>query len=750
MTDIDPRFRQMGRGAMRRRRRGLFWRGAAGLAVVAVLGVLAWPRVAPRIGAWLQPDPALDMVQVEAQFDIAPVVRIDTFTDIPGDPLIIPAPQDGQSPDLQRQPAPAALAASRRVASPAAELAVLDSRLVAQDRQLVAALPSTREEFALFQAERSRERVMNASFGTAPDAAPDTAPGVPEDQRATSGIAFLRDAVNRVPLWRELILETTAETRPEILLAENGFDPAQAERVAARLRGQLGLAETLPAGSVLALRYRPSGGLRVVIQLTLYDRQGYVGSLALSAAGQLVPAADAWADQMLLQELMARKTLPAAAGQQRLLDVIYSAGLRNEVPTEIIGEALALMSQVYDLDGYADAADRLELIYSAADAGRPGAVLFVGVSGPSGDKRCYVVPARTDAAADEGFECYAPGARVQQRTAAEQMLPPVGGVLSQRFVPPSAETQEGRGQVAWTAPQGSPVMAAAAGRVTAIQGDTVEITHEGGLVSRYIGLAAPAPKLALGSEIARGAVIGQTGKPGGQNAGQNEGQNEGAKAAQEQPDLAFMLLVDGKPVDPMPYFGSGTEALASDSIESLIGHIIRVESAGNASARNPRSTATGLGQFIESTWLRMMRSYRPDLVVSLSQRELLDLRLDADMSRQMVRHLAQENEGYLRARGHAISAGRLYLAHFLGPAGADQALRAAPEQSVDSVMGAAVVSANPFLRGWSIAQLQNWAERKMSGQAAAPMVTVVPEVATSPEVRAFMAEMDRLRAARRG
>ena len=729
MTQIDPRFRQMGRGAMRRRRRGLAWRGGIGLVVLAGLGVLAWPRVAPQITAWLEPDPAVDMVQVEAQFDIAPVVRIDTFTDIPGDPLIIPAPQDGRSPDMQRHPAPAALTASRRVGPVAAELAVLDSRLVAQDRQLVAALPSTREEFALFQAERSRERVMNASLGSTTNAAP----GVPEDQRATSGIAFLRDAVSRVPLWRELILETTAQTRPEVLLAENGFDPLQAARLAARMQGQLALDETLPAGSVLALRYRPRGNQREVIQLTLYGQQGYIGSLALSAAGQLVPAADAWADQSLLQDLLARKDAPAAAGQQRLLDVIYSAGLRNEVPTEIIGEALALMSQVYDLDGFADATDRLELIYSAAAAGRPGAVLFVGVSGPSGDKRCYVVPAKTG----EGFECYAPGARVQMRTAQEQMLPPVGGVLSQRFVPPSAEMQEGRGQVAWTVPQGSPVVAAAAGRIAKANGDTVEIAHEGGLVSRYIGLAAPAPGIAEGADVAQGAVIGQTGKAAN------------LTAAEGQPDLAFMLLQGDRPVDPMPYFGSGTEALASDSIESLIGHIIRVESAGNASARNPRSTATGLGQFIEGTWLRMMRSYRPDLVVNLSRRELLDLRLDPDMSRQMVRHLAQENEGYLRARGHAISAGRLYLAHFLGPAGADQALRAGPEQSVDNVMGAAVVSANPFLRGWSIAQLQNWAERKMSGSAAVPMVTVVPEMPASPEIRAFMAEMDRLRPTRK-
>ena len=71
---------------------------------------------------------------------------------------------------------------------------------------------------------------MNASFGTAPDAAPDTAPGVPEDQRATSGIAFLRDAVNRVPLWREALARGLGGVRREEL--EFPMEPPEAFDVA--------------------------------------------------------------------------------------------------------------------------------------------------------------------------------------------------------------------------------------------------------------------------------------------------------------------------------------------------------------------------------------------------------------------------------------------------------------------------------------------------------------------------------------
>ncbi|WP_289896347.1 M23 family metallopeptidase [Paracoccus sp. TOH] len=718
MAEVDPRFRQMGKGARRRRRRVSALRGGAAALVLTGLGAWLGPMLAPRVSALLTPgaDPA--MVQVESQFDIAPVVRGDTFTDIPGDPIIIPPPEAGEGEGARQLPAPAALAVSGRVPGRAAQLALLDSALVPRDRQLVAALPSTREEFALFQAERGRERLMNASL-----ALPGSGAAAPDP---ASGIVFLRAAANRTPLWRETILETARDTTVQALLTENGFDADSASRLAERLQSQLSLPGGLPRGAVLALRWRPRDGGREVVQLSLYGPQGYLGSLALSAAGQLAAAADAWADQPLLQDAMARAGTPAPQGQQRLLDVIYSAALRGDVPPEVIGEALALMSQVFDLDGYADPEDRLTLIYADGAADRPGAVLFVGISGPSGDKPCYVVPA------DEGFECYAPGARVRRPDASDGLLQPVGGVLSQRFVPPSAggEAETGRGQVVWTAPQGSPVMAAAAGRITALDGDSVEISHADGLLSRYLGLAAVTPDLARGAEIARGAVLGRAGLPPGRS----------------EPGLAFQLVQDGRPVDPLPLLGGGGEVLASDSIEALIGHIIRVESGGDATAKNPRSTATGLGQFIEGTWLRMMRSYRPDLVATLGARELLDLRLDPALSRQMVRHLAQENEAYLRARGHGISAGRLYLAHFLGPAGADLALRADPAQSVESVMGPAVVGANPFLRRWSIADLRNWAERRMSGPAgAAAPVQTMPAQPLTAELRSFVAEMDRLR-----
>ena len=99
----------------------------------------------------------------------------------------------------------------------------------------------------------------------------------------------------------------------------------------------------------------------------------------------------------------------------------------------------------------------------------------------------------------------------------------------------------------------------------------------------------------------------------------------------------------------------------------------------------------------------------------MSTEELLELRFDPTLSREMVANLARENEARLRHFGHSITAGRLYLAHFLGPDGAHQVLAASSDASIAALMGASVIAANPFLTGKDCALVISWAEKKMSG-----------------------------------
>jgi type IV pilus biogenesis protein PilP len=159
--------------------------------------------------------------------------------------------------------------------------------------------------------------------------------------------------------------------------------------------------------------------------------------------------------------------------------------------------------------------------------------------------------------------------------------------------------------------------------------------------------------------------------------------------------------------------------------DEILSRIIGVESGGNATAQNPRSSARGLGQFIQSTWLDMIGRHRPDITAGKSRAEILALRDDPQLNADMTMLYLRENRAQLQAAGVPTDPGALYLAHFMGPGGAVQALRAAADTPISRLMSNAAISANAPIRhnGRSFAQftaadLRSWASAKM-GQPVA-------------------------------
>ena len=100
------------------------------------------------------------------------------------------------------------------------------------------------------------------------------------------------------------------------------------------------------------------------------------------------------------------------------------------------------------------------------------------------------------------------------------------------------------------------------------------------------------------------------------------------------------------------------------AIKSIVERIIQVESNGDPNAKNKRSSATGLGQFLDETWLDLIRTYRPDLARGRGKGEILELRRDANLAREITSRFTEQNAGMLRKRGLPITPGTLYLAHF--------------------------------------------------------------------------------------
>jgi hypothetical protein len=161
------------------------------------------------------------------------------------------------------------------------------------------------------------------------------------------------------------------------------------------------------------------------------------------------------------------------------------------------------------------------------------------------------------------------------------------------------------------------------------------------------------------------------------------------------------------------------------AIQAVVERIIIVESHGDPNAKNQRSSATGAGQFLDGTWLELIRTHRPDLVRGRNEKELLELRRHPELAREIATRLVEQNAAMLRRRGLPVTPGTLYLAYFAGPAGAVAILSVAENADAASLMASAdasgkttrekLVSANPFLETFTVADIKNWAERRMRG-----------------------------------
>lgn len=130
----------------------------------------------------------------------------------------------------------------------------------------------------------------------------------------------------------------------------------------------------------------------------------------------------------------------------------------------------------------------------------------------------------------------------------------------------------------------------------------------------------------------------------------------------------------------------------------------KLESSLNPAARAPTSSAAGLYQFTNGTWLQTLErhgaSHGMDWAGAMidggrvadpaMRAQIMAMRFNADTSALMAAELANDNKADLTALlGREPDAAELYLAHFLGTGGSREfltALNTAPGQSAASVL----------------------------------------------------------------
>ncbi|PTE10896.1 M23 family metallopeptidase [Mesorhizobium helmanticense] len=758
--DTSFRLKKQARAALRRRR--LWRRLSAGLAVIVLLSIATGFYLTANYWSFGDEDEELQAVEGTDDVPADASVYVPAIIDLAGDPMWITlAPDAGAATKGKVIPRPAEL--DQAGVSP--QIEILSDVMLSASEKFMTTIPSTQEDFAFFQAQRQTPAPPSSDLqddpqllepGEAPVASgpqadtddPEAGWGetiaageaaLPAFQKTqienNTSVAIVTSEYQRFEATADIFVKILNDRSLDSVALDAHFPTEDARLAGEALKALFGR-ESLEPGYVVAMRgFRPARETTAMslMQVSIYAKNVFVGTLTRNAAGAFVSGVDPWVREDLFNYSGAQAE-GTHKRQYRLLDAIYSTAARNNVPTGVIGEAIMYLSRGQDLDAFASQDQRLVLIYSQRPRGKEetaGRVLYVGVQGSEKSLDCFVFQQ-----SDGQFACVSGDDQVRSLTVTNGMVTPVNGVMTSTFGPrkhPILGTVRIHKGVDWAAPLGTPIAAAFDGEIV-FQGDgkgygnLVKISHGNGSETRYAHMQRFAIKNGVGTKVKAGDIIGYIGTTG----------------LSTGPHLHFELYRSGEAVNPL---GTVTTIATDDSaVETLTDRIVHVESGGSARAKNPLSSATGAGQFITKTWIRMMNTYRPELARTLSTADLLALRYDATISREMVSNLAREGEAYLRARGHQITAGRLYLCHFLGMEGAHQVLSASGSAQLSAVLGSAVIQANPFLTGKTASYVVSWAERKMGRKLSQP-TTGAGQQTTTTQVRQTSPEFEKYKQA---
>lgn len=166
----------------------------------------------------------------------------------------------------------------------------------------------------------------------------------------------------------------------------------------------------------------------------------------------------------------------------------------------------------------------------------------------------------------------------------------------------------------------------------------------------------------------------------------------------------------------------------------FLDRLMQAESGGRLDAKNPRSSALGPFQFIQSTFHHIVMRYLPELAEGKTYPEIQQMRTNLEASRLAALIYTRENAAYLNERGVEPEAGHLRLAFLLGPNGAAKVIAAEPKTPVSDLLSVAAVAANPFMRDMSAEQLIGRAKREAAGLKPLPLVALAKARSAHPKI----------------
>lgn len=141
--------------------------------------------------------------------------------------------------------------------------------------------------------------------------------------------------------------------------------------------------------------------------------------------------------------------------------------------------------------------------------------------------------------------------------------------------------------------------------------------------------------------------------------------------------------------------------------------LAKIESGNRPYIKARTSSASGLYQFIKSTWLGEGGQWGPD-----PSKAFGGLMPSEAEQLQRAKSFTQKNADYLKRKGLPVNRASLYACHFFGPVTAAKVIAADVNKRADHIAGAAATNANPsILRNKTVGQFLGWLHVK-TGQWA--------------------------------
>ncbi|MCF3642186.1 M23 family metallopeptidase [Rhizobium sp. TRM95111] len=337
-----------------------------------------------------------------------------------------------------------------------------------------------------------------------------------------------------------------------------GYSKAQADDLAPYLEREIGGRE-LAQGDVLRICIVQRGKQADIMRASVYVRGRHVATIALNDDGRFVRGSEP-AELAAVASAFDSDTGPTIiAGRDlpRVYDGIYRAALSYGMGSDMTAEIIRVLASNVDFQAQLRPSDALEAFFSVTDenglATDDSELLFINARFGDTETRVY----RFQNPEDGAIDYYdAEGKSIRQFLLRNPV--PNGRFRSgfgMRRHPILGFSRMHTG-VDWSAPRGTPIIAAGNGTVEKAgwdsggYGNQTLIRHANGYVSSYNHQSAIAKGLKPGAEVRQGQVIGWVGTTG----------------LSTGPHLHYELIVNGNKVDPLKIRLPGGKSLEGEML----------------------------------------------------------------------------------------------------------------------------------------------------------------------------------------